>query len=99
MDGQDNLDELFKRSLTREGEIVYWPITFAASEEAKNDPPSLTVHYTDSSEQTLTAMAYESPEADPEVEDVELRDEDGISVLYAKWVVSRDFVNSASEMQ
>ena len=99
VDGQNNLDELFKRSLTREGEIVYWPITFAASEEAKNDPPSLTVHYTDSSEQTLTAMAYESPEADPEVEDVELRDEDGISVLYAKWVVSRDFVNSASEMQ
>lgn len=99
VDGQDDLDELFKRSLTREGEIVYWPITFAESEEAKNNPPSLTVHYTDGSKQTLTAMAYESPEADPEVEDVELRDEDGISVLYAKWVVSRDFVNSASEMQ
>ena len=99
VDGQDDLDELFKRSLTREGEIVYWPITFAESEEAKNNPPSLTVHYTDGSEQTLTAMPYESPEADPEVEDVELRDEDGISVLYAKWVVSRDFVNSASEMQ
>lgn len=68
VDGQDNLDELFKRSLTREGEIVYWPITFAESEDAKNDPPSLTVHYTDGSKQTLTAMAYESPEADPERE-------------------------------
>ena len=99
MDGQDNLDELFKRSLTREGEIVYWPITFAESEDAKNDPPSLTVHYTDGSKQTLTAMAYESPEADPEVEDVELHDEEGIPVLYAKWVASQDFANSALEMQ
>lgn len=99
VDGQDDLDELFKRSLTREGEIVYWPITFAESEDAKNDPPSLTVHYTDGSKQTLTAMAYESPEADPEVEDVELHDEEGIPVLYAKWVASQDFANSALEMQ
>lgn len=99
VDGQDNLDELFNRSLTREGEIVYWPITFAESEEAQNNPPSLTVHYTDGSEQTLTAMAYESPEADPEMEDVELHDEEGIPVLYAKWVASQDFANSALEMQ
>lgn len=99
VDGQDDLDELFKRSLTREGEIVYWPITFAESEEAKNNPPSLTVHYTDGSEQTLTAMPYESPEADPEVEDVELRDEEGIPVLYAKSLTSQNFVNFTLEMQ
>ena len=99
VDGQDNLDELFKRSLTREGEIVYWPITFAESEEAQNNPPSLIVHYTDGSKQTLTAMAYESPEADPEVEDVELRDEEGIPVLYAKSLTSQNFVNFTLEMQ
>ena len=99
VDGQNNLDELFKRSLTREGEIVYWPITFAESEEAQNNPPSLIVHYTDGSKQTLTAMAYESPEADPEVEDVELRDEEGIPVLYAKSLTSQNFVNFTLEMQ
>lgn len=38
-------------------------------------------------------------EADPEVEDVELHDEEGIPVLYAKWVASQDFANSALEMQ
>ncbi len=95
VDGQDDLDELFKRSLTREGEIVYWPITFAESEEAQNNPPSFTVHYTDGSEQTLTAMAYE----DPEVEDIELHDEEGIPVLYAKSLTSQNFVNFALEMQ
>ena len=99
VEGQDDLEELFKRSLTKEGEIVYWPITFAEIEEAKNNPPSLVVHYTDGSEQTLTAMAYESPKADPEGENVELRDEEEIPVLYAKWVASQDFVNSALEMQ
>ena len=44
-------------------------------------------------------MAYESPEADPEVEDVELRDEEGIPVLYAKSLTSQNFVNFTLEMQ
>ena len=98
VEGQDDLEELFKRSLTKEGEIVYWPITFAEIEEAKNNPPSLVVHYTDGSEQTLTAMAYESPKADPEVQDVKLYEDDGIPVFYSRMAVSQDFVDSAKQL-
>ena len=63
-------------------------VTFAESEDAKNDPPSLTVHYTDGSKQTLTAV-HTNPQADPEVEDVELRDEERFLSCTPEWVASQ----------
>lgn len=99
VDGQKNLDELFKRSLTKEGEIVYYPIIFADVQQAKSNPPSLTIRYADGSEQTMTALAYEAPQADPEVKEVKLREEKGIPILYAKWIASQDFVKTAQELK
>lgn len=63
VEGYEDLDQLFRRSISPQGELVYYPVVLK------------------------------------EVEDVELHDEEGIPVLYAKWVASQDFANSALEMQ
>ena len=98
VDGADNLDSLFKRSLTRKGEIVYWPVTFAKEEEATKNPPSLTIHYSDGSSQTITAQPYEGIKENPELRDVDLYEKKGIPIQYSRWVFSKDFSEFAKEL-
>lgn len=98
VDGADNLNSLFKRSLTRKGEIVYWPVTFAKEEEATKNPPSLTIHYSDGSSQTITAQPYEGIKENPELRDVDLYEKKGIPIQYSRWVFSKDFSEFAKEL-
>lgn len=98
VEGQDDLDALFKRSLTKEGKIVYWPITFAEKEEAKNNPPSLKIDYTDGSSQTITAQPYQPPQIVSESKEVEVYEEKGIPVIFSMWAVSKQFSNTANQL-
>ena len=81
VDGYDDLDALFKRSISPEGEIVYYPVLLKdclstdayASTQICTD--KLTVHYTDGSTQILQCEPYTlsdlletaEPDAIPEV--------------------------------
>ena len=62
VDNHPELEELFKRSISPEGEIVYYPILLEPREW--NDQPqtcseTLTVQYTDGSSETLTAEPFQ----------------------------------------
>ena len=62
VDGYEDLDELFKRSISPEGEIVYYPVLL--KEWTMTDQPQpcdeqLTVRYADGSSQTLTAEPFQ----------------------------------------
>ena len=62
--GYDNLDELMKRSVSPDGELVYYPVLLKDCEFEKalqshqNCDEVLTVHYTDGKAQELTAEPY-----------------------------------------
>ena len=64
MDDHPDLDELFKRSISEQGYLVYYPVllkpaTFDGTEWEKHTcDETLTVHYTDGSTDTLTADAW-----------------------------------------
>ena len=62
VDGCDDLDGLFKRSISQEGELVYYPVLL--KEWTMTDQPQpcdeqLTVRYADGSTQTLTAEPFQ----------------------------------------
>lgn len=62
VDNHPDLEELFKRSISPEGEIVYYPILLEPGEW--NDQPKtcsevLTIRYTDGSSETLTAEPFQ----------------------------------------
>lgn len=99
VDGQDDLDSLFKRSLTREGEIVYWPITFEDPKTAKNEPPSLTVHYTDGTSQVITAQSYEPLKMDSDMETIEQYEKEEIPITRSLYFDSQAFLESARDFE
>lgn len=55
VDGYDDLSQLFRRSISPEGEIVYYPVVL--QDTTTWDEP-LTVHYTDGSTQVLRCEPY-----------------------------------------
>ncbi len=57
VDGYDDLTELFKRSISPEGEIVYYPVLLKDSAACDE---TLTVRYTDGSSQTLQCEPYDT---------------------------------------
>ena len=65
VDGYSDLDELFKRSISPEGEIVYYPVLlrerdpFTDQSEPQMCDEALTVRYANGSTQTLTAEPYQ----------------------------------------
>ena len=67
VDGYENLDELFKRSLTREGKIVYSPVTFedillGTDRNMQTKQKTLTIHYTNGESQQITSDPYQKAE-------------------------------------
>ena len=56
VDGYEDLTELFKRSVSPEGKIVYYPIVLQDSTTCEK---TLTVHYTDGSTQVLQCEPYD----------------------------------------
>ena len=93
VDGYDDLSQLFKRSISPEGEIVYYPVLLKDSTTCDE---TLTVHYTDGSAQTLqcepydTAYSFQSIDRDavPEV-----RYDNDIPVLQVNTVQSQTASN------
>lgn len=66
VDGHEDLDELFKRSISRQGDLVYYPVlledvAFDMQSEFQQHACSekLTVRYADGSAQTLTAEPFQ----------------------------------------
>lgn len=66
VDGHEDLDELFKRSISRQGDLVYYPVlledvAFDMQSEFQQHACSekLTVRYADGSTQTLTAEPFQ----------------------------------------
>lgn len=63
--GYDTVDELFQRSLSEEGQLVYYPVIFQNmySEELirgeKTDGEEIQVNYTDGSTEILSASPYQ----------------------------------------
>lgn len=69
VEGYDDLDQLFKRCLSREGEIVYYPVVFGAiklrqDEEDEFIPNDLVVHYEKGKIESLKAEPYQRVEKD-----------------------------------
>lgn len=59
VDGYDDLSRLFRRSISPEGEIVYYPVVLKDSTTCDE---TLTVHYTDGSTQVLQCEPYDYQE-------------------------------------
>lgn len=88
VDGHPDLDALFKRSISKEGYLVYYPVLL---KEAKFDgtewdkhvcDESLTVHYTDGSADVLTADTWSQYYKElPKGQNTDLRQTDGIPVF------------------
>ncbi len=63
VDGQEDLNKLFKRSLSVEGDIVYYPVQFMKccfNEEYCEYPTALTVHYEDGTKEILITETYDN---------------------------------------
>lgn len=88
VDDHPDLDELFKRSISKEGYLVYYPVLL---KEAKFDgtewdkhvcDEQLTVHYADGSTDVLTADTWSQYYKDlPKGQNTDLRQTDGIPVF------------------
>ncbi len=88
VDGHPDLDTLFKRSISQEGYLVYYPVLL---KEAKFDgtewdkhvcDEQLTVHYADGSTDVLTADTWSQYYKDlPKGQNTDLRQTDGIPVF------------------
>lgn len=88
VDDHPDLDELFKRSISEQGYLVYYPVllksaTFDGTEWEKHTcDETLTVHYTDGSTDTLTADAWSQYYKElPKDQNTNLRQTDGIPVF------------------
>lgn len=104
VEGFSDFEQLFKRSLTAEGDIVYYPIVFA--KRALNEetafledpaPQNLVVRYSDGNSDILSAENFNFYTGDDE-EDNSITENNGISVLYAKETSSLIFSNTAKNI-
>lgn len=65
VEGYENLDEIMKRSLSKEGELVYYPVLLKdydfwdAFETPQTCDETLTVHYTNGESEELEAEPYQ----------------------------------------
>lgn len=67
VDGYENLDELFKRSLTISGDIVYYAVVMVDSINGMMETPApLVLTYTDGSTQELQPVHYQKPTTEHE---------------------------------
>ena len=89
VENHEDLDELFKRSISKQGQLVYYPVLlkeamFDGESEFKKHTcgKKLVVHYTDGSTETLTAEPWKLYFQNlPKDQNAELRETDGIPVF------------------
>ena len=104
VDGYEDLENLFKRSLTLEGNIVYYPITFSSvaikninSMKENSVSNTLLVHYEDGTTDTLQADEFCLYKEKEESENL-VSNNDGISVVYTKKIENLLFSATANEI-
>ena len=84
VDGYDDLTQVFRRSISPEGEIVYYPVVL---KDTTTCDESLTVHYTDGTTQVLHSEPCDYSDRLDQVLSLDrdavpsLRDDNGIPVL------------------
>lgn len=84
VDGVDNLHKLFGRSISPEGELIYYPVVLAPlAENAKGHPHDLIVHYQDGSTEILSTEDYQSY-YDKSEQMVSLHYQEGIPVVFVR---------------
>lgn len=84
VEGCDNLWQLFARSFSDSGEIVYYPRVLAPlGEDWTEYPEDLVVHYADGSSDIVTTKAYQSC-YDKSERVVDLHYNQGIPVIFAR---------------
>ena len=89
VENHEDLDELFKRSISKQGQLVYYPVllkdaVFDGESEFKKHTcdEKLVVHYTDGSTETLTAEPWKLYFQNlPKGQNTELRETNGIPVF------------------
>ena len=89
VENHEDLDELFKRSISKQGQLVYYPVLLkeamynGQSEFEKHTcDEKLVVHYTDGSTETLTAEPWKLYFQNlPKGQNTELRETNGIPVF------------------
>ena len=89
VENHEDLDELFKRSISKQGQLVYYPVllkdaVFDGESEFKKHTcdEKLVVHYTDGSTETLTAEPWKLYFQNlPKGQNTQLRETNGIPVF------------------
>lgn len=105
IEGYENLDEVMKHSLNRQGEIVYYPVKLVEADYPKIyltgkklDPPNnLIVHYTDGTTQELETAGYQMTENKRE-EKVELYENQQIPVVYSESMMDSRFIGMGAKL-
>ena len=105
IEGYENLDEVMKRSINRQGEIVYYPVKLVEADYPKIyltgkklDPPNnLIVHYTDGTTQELETTGYQMTENKRE-EKVELYENQQIPVVYSENMMDSRFIGMGAKL-
>ena len=110
VENHEDLDELFKRSISKQGQLVYYPVllkdaAFDGESEFKKHTcdEKLVVHYTDGSTETLTAEPWKQYyENLPKGQNTDLRETDGIPVFQFnnfKTLYQAEIVNGAEQLK
>jgi hypothetical protein len=105
VEGYDDLDALFKRSISSEGKLVYYPILLKNAywqDEEKICDEILTVHYTDGTSEELVSEPYQSDEINNTSEIVSMTQNGDIPVMQVNsWNTSyqEEIVEGATQLK
>ena len=110
VENHEDLDELFKRSISKQGQLVYYPVllkdaVFDGESEFKKHTcdEKLVVHYTDGSTETLTAEPWKQYyENLPKGQNTDLRETDGVPVFQFnnfETLYQAEIVNGAEQLK
>ena len=100
VDGYDDLDLLFKRSLSREGDIVYYPVVMMEHLNRMSACPPLQLTYADTSTQMLFSEPYQRLETDiTESEVTRMSTVEGIKSFTSIGCYMKRFSEAAKELK
>ena len=98
VEGYENLDELFKRSLSVDGDIVYYPIVMADSINGNMEELSpLVLTYTDGNTQKIQPVYYQNP-VTKQGEMTWLERKDNVPIFGSYACTNADFSDGGSKL-
>lgn len=103
VEGQDDLEALFKRSLSIDGDIVYYPVLFSkqcANEEYNETPGDLVIHYDDGRSETLQGEPYDKSYIKKELSnDIQFDRVERIKRMIFKKFMNSNLATAGTELQ